>query len=271
MERYRSTLGGFLRARRDERRPEEFGIEPEYGRRVKGLRRDEVAALAGISSEYYVRLEQGRVDTPSRQVIDAIVRGLRLDAVCADHMYRLAGIGSPRATDLPPQSSEALDTVLTRWKDTPAYLMDRNMDIVAANRLMTAISGGAIRPGVNAVELTFTQKMIDANANWETLARESVGALRYLGDETSSRYQVLLHTLMRDEVFARIWARNEVHLPLGHEVRCFVEGIGHVCIDFQNFTPAELSGYTVTVYTAEPGSFTESVLHKLAESMEPAA
>jgi transcriptional regulator with XRE-family HTH domain len=266
MAAYRNTLADFLRARRHERTPEEVGMGREHGRRVPGLRRDEVASLAGISSEYYVRLEQGRVATPSRQVIDAIARALQLNSVSTDYMYRLAGIGSPRATDLPPQTSEALETVLARWKDTPAYLMDRNLDIVATNELMVAISGGTILRGVNAVELTFTPEMVEGNADWEPLARETVGALRYLGDDSSPRYQQLLVSLMQNDQFARMWKLHEVHLPLGHEVTCHVDGIGELCIDFRNFTPADLPGYTVTVYTAEPGSFTESVMRRLASA-----
>ncbi|MFJ6651893.1 helix-turn-helix transcriptional regulator [Microbacterium sp. NPDC091313] len=271
MQMHRSTLGDFLRARRDECQPEDVGVEREYGRRVPGLRRDEVAALSGISSEYYVRLEQGRVATPSRQVIDAIARALRLNAVSTDHMYRLCGIGSPRAGDLSPRTSEAIETILMRWRDTPAYLMDRNLDIVAANTLMVAISGGSITAGVNTLELTFTPEVIASCLDWEPLARETVGAFRYLGDPTSARYREVLTRMSRNESFTRIWAANEVRLPLGREVRSHAEGIGELRIDYRNFTPADLPGYTITVYSAEPGSFTDSVIRRLAEGAGLAA
>lgn len=270
MKMYRTALGDFLKARRDACAPESVGLTREYGRRVPGLRRDEVARLAGMSTEYYMRLEQGRVDSPSRQVLDAIARALRLNSVSTDYLYRLAGIGSPRPVDISPQTSEALDAVLRRWRHTPAYLADRNLDILAANELMTAITQGDIEPGMNALELTFTDGVKDKLDDWEQIARATVSAFRYLGDESSPRHRELVTVMRSNPAFARLWVLREVGLPLGYEVRATVEGLGELCVDVQNFTLPDLQGYTVTLYTAATGSFTETVLRNLAASIEVA-
>jgi transcriptional regulator with XRE-family HTH domain len=271
MKTYGTALGDFLRARRDACQPEAVGLQREYGRRVSGLRRDEVARLAGMSSEYYMRLEQGRVDSPSRQVLDAIARALQLSSVATDYLYRLAGLGAPRSTTLAPHTTEQLNAILRRWTHTPAYLADRNLDILAANDLMAAVTQGDIGPGMNAVALTFSGGIREKLEDWEHTARETVGAFRYLGDSTSVRYHQIVDELGADPDFARFWALNEVNLPLGYEVRATVEGLGDLCVDIQNFSLPDLHGYTVTLYTAAPGSFTENVLRELAASLEVAA
>lgn len=271
MVMYSTTLGDFLRARRDTCQPEDVGLIREAGRRVPGLRRDEVARLAGMSSEYYMRLEQGRVGSPSRQVLDAIARALRLSVLSTDYLYRLAGIGAPRVSTHAPHAREALDRVLRRWRFTPAYIMDCNFDIVAANDLMVAVSQGDIRAGVNAVQLTFSDDRRRTLDDWERTARETVAAFRYRTDERSSRHREVLQSVAADRDFARLWKLHEVNVPLNYEVRATVEGLGELCVDIQNFTLPDFNGHTVTVYTAEEGSFTDSVIRNLALSLGVAA
>ncbi|TQJ30012.1 helix-turn-helix domain-containing protein [Microbacterium sp. SLBN-146] len=271
MRMYRTNLGDFLRARRDACQPEDVGIDRERHRRVAGLRRDEVAALAGMSTEYYVRLEQGRVDSPSRQVLDALARALRLSTVSTDYLYRLAGLGAPRVASIAPQSRDAMNSVLRRWRYTPAYIMDCNLDVVAANDLMIAVSRGEVRPGVNAVELTFSTDRQVVLEDWERTARETVATFRYLTDDTSRRHHEILEKVSDDPDFARFWKLHEVNLPTNYEVRADVEGLGELCVDVQNLTLPDFHGHTVTLYTAEEGSFTDEVLRQLAGSLEVAA
>lgn len=271
MGTYRTTLGEYLRARRDARQPEEVGLVRERGRRVAGLRRDEVARLAGMSCEYYMRLEQGRVDSPSRQVLDALARALGLNALSTDYLYRLAGIGAPRAVSRAPHAREALNVVLRRWRFTPAYIMDCNFDVVAANDLMVAVSQGAIRAGINAVELTFSDERRRMMQDWEWTARATVAAFRYRTDERSARHREILSRVSGDPDFARLWKLHEVNIPVNYEVRAAVEGVGDLCVDVQNFTLPDFQGHTVTLYTAEEGSFTDSVIRDLAVSLGVAA
>ncbi|WP_167626513.1 helix-turn-helix domain-containing protein [Microbacterium hominis] len=271
MVTYSTTLGDFLRARRDTCQPEDVGLARERGRRVSGLRRDEVARLAGMSSEYYMRLEQGRVDSPSRQVLDAIARALKLSIVSTDYLYRLAGMGAPRVSASAPYPREALDMMLRRWRFTPAYIMDCNFDIVAANDLMVAISQGDIRAGVNAVQLTFSDDRRRMMEDWDRTARETVAAFRYRTDEKSARHHEVLLSVAEDPDFARLWKLHEVNVPVNYEVRASVEGLGELCVDIQNLTLPDFHGHTVTLYTAEAGSFTDNVIRDLALSLGVAA
>lgn len=259
-----STLGAFLRARREDCRPEDVGIACASGRRVAGLRRDEVAQRAGMSVDYYMRLEQGRAGTPSPQIIDALGRALRLTGVGIDYMYRLTGVGTRSVpTDV---DRGRLDGVLGHWGSTPAYVADSNLDIVAANRSMAAVSNGAIDVGANAALLAFTPETRAQLDDWEYMARETAGALRYLGDDRSPRYQEVVRQLSADPDFVRIWARHEVRVLMDRAVTAEAPGIGTLTLRIQNFFLPDLSGYTVTIYGAEPGSRTAHVLDALAAS-----
>jgi transcriptional regulator with XRE-family HTH domain len=131
----RSTgLGEFLRARRALVRPEDVGLQPAGRRRVPGLRREELATLAGISSDYYLRLEQGRDQHPSPQVIDAVARALQLDANATAHLHVLAQPdGVLRRSGLAERVPASIEQLIASWPYTPAFVQDRHMDILAAN------------------------------------------------------------------------------------------------------------------------------------------
>ena len=161
--------------------------------------------------------------------------------------------------------------LLRRRHFTPAYIMDSNFDIVAANDLMVAVSQGDIRAGVNAVELTFSDDRRRMMEDWERTARETVAAFRYRSDERSARYREILRKVSGDPDFARLWQLHEGNRPGTYEVRATVEGLGDLCVDIQNFTLPDFHGHTVTIYTAEEGSFTDSVLRSLAQSLGVAA
>lgn len=262
MSSYRTTLSEFLRARRTQRQPEDVGIVRERGRRVPGLRRDEVAKLAGVSSEYYMRLEQGRVSSPSTQVMDALARALLLDEVAVDYLYRLAG-STPART--PARPSQAAEDALRRWSFTsPAYVIDGNMDVLAANDLMVTLSGGTIVPGTNVAIQAFSPDSRRNLRNWESIARDASAALRYLGDPDSPRFRAVVDELSHDADFARFWSLHEVKRPAQYTVDSHVDGVGDISIDVQNFALPGLTGCTVTVYFAEPGSTTDRIFRALA-------
>ncbi|MFF3642246.1 helix-turn-helix domain-containing protein [Streptomyces sp. NPDC002564] len=136
----RRELGGFLRAHRERLAPEEVGLPRTSRRRTSGLRREEVAALSGVSVAWYTWLEQGRVDT-SRQVLDAVARALRLDAVSHRHALALAGFapvpqGPP---DRDPGCDSGLRALLDSWPDSPALLLGPGLDVLAWNRAHAAL------------------------------------------------------------------------------------------------------------------------------------
>jgi len=134
-----SDLGEFLRASRARLDPDDVGLPYVGVRRVAGLRREEVAALAGVSADYYTRLEQGRERNPSGQVVEAIARALRLDTDGKEHLFRLAGVipGSDRSL-----SDHLVDAELIQFMGSlthPAYVMNRVLDVLATNSLAEAI------------------------------------------------------------------------------------------------------------------------------------
>lgn len=139
-----NTIGEYLRARRQLVRPEQAGL-PDLGmrRRTPGLRREEVAMLAGVSADYYIRLEQGRDHHPSAQVLDALARAPQLDDDATAHLHSLA---SPepqrrrRAPTRPERVPAGILQLLDTWTDTPAYVYGRYMDVLAANPLARALS-----------------------------------------------------------------------------------------------------------------------------------
>ncbi|BDU03212.1 hypothetical protein IFM12276_62400 [Nocardia sputorum] len=135
-----NELGDFLRSRRAQVSPEEVGVRTYGVRKVAGLRREEVAFLAGLSSDYYTRLEQGRERNPSAQVLDALSRALRLDADQEMHVYRLARLvpasrGSGGREPVSPMLLQLMDT----YASTPAFVLNRTLDILATNRLAEAL------------------------------------------------------------------------------------------------------------------------------------
>ena len=128
-------LGDFLHSRRARVRPQDAGVPAGPRRRVPGLRREEVALLAGVSVDYYIRLEQGRERHPSPQVLNALATGLRLDDDARSHLFRLAGL-TPRPTPPTPERADPeLLQLLDGWPDNPALVLGRAYDVLASNRL----------------------------------------------------------------------------------------------------------------------------------------
>ena len=143
-----NALGDYLRTRREQLRPDDVGLVPGTRRRVPGLRREEVATLAGISSAYYLRLEQGHDTHPSGQVVEALAQALRLDRKATEYLHRLASSTGSR----PPQST--VQTVTQRLRQLidqmpfPAMVCNRYLDVLAANACARALTPGAT-PGRN--------------------------------------------------------------------------------------------------------------------------
>lgn len=173
----RTALGDFLAARRASLGPADVGIAPGARRRVPGLRREEVAALAGISTDYYLRIEQGRIPRPSPQILDALARVLQMDAAAADHLRRLADPHVQQAIDdgsaLAEGTQELLDAL-----GVPAYIVSRYVQCLASNRFAQALSPNFV-PGRNLLRALFldpTERLL--HADWAAAADSVVGGLR---------------------------------------------------------------------------------------------
>ena len=166
-----NALGDYLRARREQLRPDDVGLVPGTRRRVPGLRREEVATLAGISSAYYLRLEQGRDTPPSGQVVEALAQALRLDRKATEYLQRLASsTGSG-----PPQST--VQTVTRRLRQLvdqipfPAIVCNRYLDVLAANPYARALTPGAAAGRNRMCSVFLDPAAQERYVNWDELDR----------------------------------------------------------------------------------------------------
>lgn len=209
-----NRLGAYLRARRELITPERAGIPAGANRRVKGLRREEVALLAGISPDYYLRLERGRDKNPSRQVLEALARVLELDDVEREYLLGLS-TARPRARRRrrPPERVPARLHHLLAAIDVPAFIEGRSFDVLASNPLAVALSP-RLRPGENRLRsLLLDPEERAFHQDWEAATAGFVAAFRKsVGDETDdARIVELVGELsLASERFRRLWARHDV-------------------------------------------------------------
>lgn len=264
------ALGTYLRARRDVCQPEEVGLAREPGRRVAGLRRDEVAILANISAEYYLRLEQGRGTRPSDQVLQALGRALNLDAVSLEYLFRLASGQGVRPTLPAQESADRIARILSQWTHTPAYVSDSNRDIVAANPLATVFGHGGLAAGRNVVVDLFNDRMKRQLAEWEPMTRSALASLRRDADPFSPRLKAIVDDLSGDEDFVRMWSRHDVSGAEDARISQEIEGVGPISIDLQNLAVRSMPGYLLTVLSAPPQSVAARVFAGLLQSLEAA-
>lgn len=265
------SVGRFLRARRDALQPEDVGLRRDAGRRVPGLRREEVAALAGVSLEYYLRLEQGRDHQPSTQVLAALARALRLDAAEREYLSRLVtgflAVPAPREASV--VVGERLTSLVDRFSHTPTFVSNAVQDVVISNPLARAL-GEALQPGRNLLLELFDPEVKRTTPGWDETARRAVATLRLFADHGSSRLQEVVGTLsVRDEDFRRWWAGHEVATtPLLGRFSATVDGFGQVDLDYDNLAVPEHPGYVVTILRARAGTVAERALEALTARVE---
>jgi transcriptional regulator with XRE-family HTH domain len=264
-----ARLGQFLRARRELVRPEDVGLETVGRRRVAGLRREEVATLAGISSDYYLRLEQGRGHRPSARVLAALARALQLDEQASAHMQTLSRPSTERRRPIDIEGVSAhLAHLLTLWTTTPAFVESRYMDVLAANDLAVALSPAFV-PGVNIVRAVFLdEELRGLLADWEDVARTVVAQLRSLtADEVEDlRLSALVGELSgKSPEFERLWARHDVHAR-GIPSRVFNHPhVGRLELRTEKFFVSDTAQLLI-VYHAEPGTASAEALRRLVGS-----
>lgn len=261
------ALGDYFRARRAVIAPEDVGLPRTRGRRVAGLRRDEVAELAGISNDYYLRIEQGRGARPSDQVIGAIARALRLDVESTAYAFRLVSGQMPRGVIRDSDTPDRIARTLSQWTHTPAYVSDPHRDIIASNPLATIFGEGGLAAGSNQVSALFNERMRRGLLEWETMTRSAVATLRRDAHPRSPRLRELLRQLSVHDDFRRIWERHDVSGPEDATFRFVFEGVGEIAIDAQNFAVRSMPGYQLTVLSAQPGGVGARLFARLAESL----
>lgn len=263
----KNALGQFLRARRERVRPEDVGLSGGGLRRVPGLRREEVALLAGISSDYYLRLEQGRDRNPSVQVLEALARVLRLDASATAHLLSLAQPDRPAASRRRVRRPEAVPAsvreLLDTWPAHPAYVQNRFTDCLAANALCRALSPN-YTPGVNLLRAVFLDPAEhELRRDWEELTAEGVATLRgHIGpDVDDPRLMELVGELsVRSERFRLLWSRHEVRPMVGRTSLLSHPLVGDFELRSNKFEIPGTDALSVVVFHAEPGSRSAELL-----------
>ncbi|WP_432505009.1 helix-turn-helix domain-containing protein [Kineococcus arenarius] len=260
-------LAGFLRARRSQVRPDEVGVTSTGRRRVAGLRREEVASLAGISVDYYVRLEQGRERHPSAAVLHALAGALRLDDDGRLHLFRAAGL-APRspATGTDEPVDPRLQQLLQSWPDHPALIFDRAHDVLAANRLAEALLEGLTETR-NLLELVFLVPATrELYADWDAIAADSVAGFRlaHQADPEHRRTTEVMHALLqRSADFRRLWQRHEARGKRLQSKTLLHPAVGELTLQVHTFDVRAVPGQQLVVYHAAPGSTDSDALQLL--------
>lgn len=213
-----NRLGGYLRARRDLVTPADAGIPEGSHRRVAGLRREEVAMLAGISADYYLRLERGRDQNPSAQVLAALARVLRLDEVEYRYLLDLAEPAHHPRPRLRAERVPARLRQLLRAVAVPAFVEGRTFDVLASNPLALALSP-RLRPGENRLRsLLLDPEEREFHADWEAATADFVASFRgsVSEDTTDARTVELIGELsLASARFRTLWARHDVRRLTG--------------------------------------------------------
>lgn len=254
----RSTaLGDYLRARRDLIRPEDVGLVAGDRRRVPGLRREELALLAGISTDYYLRLEQGRDQHPSAQVLDALAEALQLDAEATAHLHRLARPtprrrARPRVERVPAGIAQLLGEL-----PMPAFVTGKYLDVLAANALAGALSPNLV-PGRNVLLSLFLDPSDrELHQDWDRATASVAGGLRARAgkDPTDPRMVALVGELsLGSDRFRTLWARAEVGHRTDGTSHMRHPQIGELFLRREKMDIVGTDGLQLVIYHAEPGS-----------------
>ncbi|MFG1644088.1 helix-turn-helix transcriptional regulator [Amycolatopsis sp. NPDC049252] len=256
----RAELAAFLRRRREELRPEDVGLRPGARRRTAGLRREEVASLAAMSTDYYTRLEQQRGPQPSEQMLAALARALRLSNDERDYLFVVAGRTAPSPVATAAHVAPALLRVLDRLSDTPALIISNLGEVLVRNRLAEALYGGdAEHTGLARSEIYrwFTdprERLIYPEHDRDRQSRALVANLRAAHGAMGPRSRAgeLVRALTRESAeFARLWERHEVARRFeDHKVLVHPQ-LGEIEVDCQALFTEDQS-QTLLVLTAPP-------------------
>jgi transcriptional regulator with XRE-family HTH domain len=258
----RAELADFLRGRRELVQPADVGLEAGQRRRTPGLRREEVARLAGMSVDYYIRLEQGRGPRPSRQMLGAIARALRLSDAERAYLHYLAGEVPGPAAGPPQDVRPGVLHLLDRLDDTPAMVCDAKYEVLAWNPLAAALitDFSALPAGRRNIMWRFftdpaARARHDPEGAWR-FERESVAGLRAAAarypDDPGIR-RLVDGLLAASEEFAALWAKHDVRVQQSARKRLRHPVVGWLELDCEALHIPERDQWVV-LYTAAPGS-----------------
>jgi len=255
----RTELAAFLRSRRERIAPEDVGLPPGPRRRTAGLRREELAQLAGVGVTWYTWLEQGRKINASVQVLEAVARTLRLDAAERAHLFRLAdvpGTATPAGCDdcpLPPEVQQILDSI-----PLPAAVLSERFDLLAWNKVYASLF-----PGITSAPLEERNTLIcslsyppccspvhDQDKHCIALVGQLRAAYgRHVGDPAWTHFIRRVEAL--SPAFAAAWAAHEVAQPTRHTKNFRHPGVGDITVTSTGFAVAAVLGARMVIYTPD--------------------
>ncbi|MFF9278950.1 helix-turn-helix domain-containing protein [Streptomyces griseosporeus] len=261
-----TELGRFLRARRGQLRPQDVGLPAGTGtRRTPGLRREELATLAGVSVDYYTRLERGRETRPSPAVVSALAEALRLSPEALRRLHELVALAAGQAPAPSPGPSrtvrQSVRTMLEALRPSPAYVVSRTNDLLAANR-----PGLRLFPGLtdwpaerrNLTRYMFLHPMARRlYREWETMAAHSAAHLRAISGaepDLPELAQLVGELVVKSPEFARFWERYEVQTRGGGEKHFQHPKVGSMRLSYEVMDILRTDGQRLVTYQAVPGT-----------------
>lgn len=267
----RSALAEFLRTRRSRVTPLEVGLPAGGTRRTPGLRRQEVAQLAGMSIDYYIRLEQGRGPNPSRQVLNALARALMLSHDERTHLFELGGqrLDPPRLRrDVP----DGMLHLISFLEEVPAYVIDAKYDILAWNPMASVLMGdldSLPADNLNVIRWVFRSPDVAEHLSYEEkgrFARTSVADLRI----AAGRYpddpdiQALVAEMLAcSPEFARLWEQHDVEIRREQRKTIVHPAVGTIHAICQVLPVPDRDDLRLVLYTTEPGSPSHQAMREL--------
>ncbi|KIQ65708.1 XRE family transcriptional regulator [Kitasatospora griseola] len=280
----REEAAAFLRSRRDRITPEQAGL-PVYGlRRVAGLRRGEVAMLAGVSVEYYTRLERGNLKGVSGSVLDAVALALRLDDTERMHLYDLArAAGGPAAHGRAARGDAAstvrpsVRRIIEGMPDLPAFVTNDRLDALAANPLGRALFAPMFANPARSPNTARFAFLAPASRRFyvdrERVTRDAVGVLRVAAGKNPHDPELIRligELSTRSEEFRSLWGARDVHVFRQGVKRFWHPVVGELELDHESMLLPGEDGLSVVVYSAAPGSAATDALTLLASWSAPA-
>jgi transcriptional regulator with XRE-family HTH domain len=278
----RTDLREFLVSRRAKVTPAQAGL-PTYGghRRVPGLRREEVALLAGVSVEYYTRFERGNAHGVSDSVLEALVRALQLDEAERAHLFDLARAASSsartRRRPAQPRVRPGVQQLLDAMTDVPAFVQNGRLDVLATNPLGRAlyadlydsdvVRGAAGRPPNHARYTFLDPRSADFYPDWNLAARTGVALLRAeAGRSPDDRVltELIGELTTRSDRFSALWAAHDVRRHTAGTKHFHHRVVGDLTLDYETMELPGDDGMALLTYTAEPGSASQQALQFLA-------
>ncbi|MFI7094089.1 helix-turn-helix domain-containing protein [Streptomyces lydicus] len=262
-----NDLGSFLRRRREKTDPARAGVVTHTRRRVPGLRREELALLAGVSPSYYTRLEQGRDRHPSREILQAIAAVLELDDAERSYLWSLAApaLDTDGAPDREPDAVRpGVLHLLRRWSDLPAFVTSSRRDVLATTALAPRLNP-AWEKGQNLIEFTFLDpRARQVYPQWQDISLQAVAGLRATAAARRGQLDDFIATMRESsDTFRALWDSHDVYDRIHGAKQLQVPGVGLLSLEYETFALAGHEGHVLYVYFGREGSDDEAAIRRL--------